>query len=332
MRAHRSTIDLRQQPPARRAPRAAAERARRASPSRARTTARSRASARSEIEEALKAGELPGLVATSSLELGIDMGAVDLVCQVESPGSVARGLQRVGRAGHQVGEPSIGRIFPKFRGDLLECAVVARRMELGLIEETRVPRNPLDVLAQQIVAICGEGPVAGRRAVRAGAPRLPLPRAVARPVRRRARHARRAATRPTSSPSCGRASSGTASRARVRARDGAIRIAIANAGTIPDRGLFGVYLVDGSGARRRARRGDGLRGARGRGVPARRQLVADRGDHARPRDRLARAGRARQDPVLEGRPGRPAGRARRAPSARSAASSRCCPTTPPRRG
>src|SRR6202012_3380063 len=105
------------------------------------------------VEEMLKAGELPCLVATSSLELGIDMGAVDLVIQVESPKSVARGLQRIGRAGHSVGDVSRGRIFPKFRSDLLECAVVARRMREARIETTVVPRNPLDVLAQQIVAI-----------------------------------------------------------------------------------------------------------------------------------------------------------------------------------
>ncbi len=105
------------------------------------------------VEELLKAGELPCLVATSSLELGIDMGAVDLVIQVESPKSVARGLQRIGRAGHSVGDVSRGRIFPKFRSDLLECAVVARRMREAKIETTVVPRNPLDVLAQQIVAI-----------------------------------------------------------------------------------------------------------------------------------------------------------------------------------
>jgi ATP-dependent Lhr-like helicase len=107
---------------------------------------------RLEIEDALKAGKLPALVATSSLELGIDMGAIDLVIQVESPSSVASGLQRIGRAGHKVGEPSRGRIFPKFRGDLVSSAVVAKRMYDGAIEETRVPRNPLDVLCQQIVA------------------------------------------------------------------------------------------------------------------------------------------------------------------------------------
>src|SRR3954453_9481981 len=105
------------------------------------------------VEELLKAGDLPCLVATSSLELGIDMGAVDLVLQIESPKSVARGLQRIGRAGHSVGDTSKGRIFPKFRADLLECAVVTKLMREGRIEPTVVPRNALDVLAQQIVAI-----------------------------------------------------------------------------------------------------------------------------------------------------------------------------------
>jgi ATP-dependent Lhr-like helicase len=105
------------------------------------------------IEEALKEGRLPALVATSSLELGIDMGAIDLVVQVESPTSVARGLQRIGRAGHQVDEVSSGVIFPKYRGDLVECAVVAERMREGAIEATAIPRNPLDVLAQQVVAM-----------------------------------------------------------------------------------------------------------------------------------------------------------------------------------
>src|ERR671923_1598336 len=111
---------------------------------------------RVEIEELLKAGEIPCLVATSSLELGIDMGAVDLVIQVESPKSVARGLQRVGRAGHTLEAVSKGRIFPKFRADLLESAVVVQRMQEGAIEETQIPRNPLDVLAQQVVAICAD--------------------------------------------------------------------------------------------------------------------------------------------------------------------------------
>ncbi len=104
------------------------------------------------IEDQLKRGVLRGIVATSSLELGIDMGAVDLVIQVESPGAVSRGLQRIGRAGHSVGQPSKGTIFPKHRGDLIEAAVVARRMLDGEIEHSRYLRNPLDVLAQQIVA------------------------------------------------------------------------------------------------------------------------------------------------------------------------------------
>ena len=108
---------------------------------------------RAEIEEALKAGRLPAVVATSSLELGIDMGAVDLVVQVEAPFSVASGLQRVGRAGHNVGDVSRGIIFPKYQGDLVQAAVVAERMRDGQIEELEIPHNPLDVLAQQVVAM-----------------------------------------------------------------------------------------------------------------------------------------------------------------------------------
>src|SRR3712207_5273877 len=115
---------------------------------------------RVEIEELLKRGEVPCLVATSSLELGIDMGAVDLVVQVESPKSVARGLQRIGRAGHELEAVSKGRIFPKYRADLLESAVVVRRMLDGAIEETVIPSNPLDVLAQQVVAICADDEIA----------------------------------------------------------------------------------------------------------------------------------------------------------------------------
>ncbi len=113
---------------------------------------------RAEIEDLLKRGAVRGIVATSSLELGIDMGAIDQVLLVESPGSVARGLQRIGRAGHQVGAVSVGRLFPKFRGDLLECAVVAGRMLKGEIEAIRTPRNVLDVLAQQIVAMVCDAP------------------------------------------------------------------------------------------------------------------------------------------------------------------------------
>ena len=153
------------------------------------------------------------------LELGIDMGAVDLVIQVESPKSVARGLQRIGRAGHSVGDVSRGRIFPKFRADLLECAVVAQRMREGAIETTVVPRNALDVLAQQIVAIAAAAAAttrAGqrRRPVRARHPHALLRRAQPRRSSRTCSTCSTAATRPRSSPSCARGSSGTGSRAR----------------------------------------------------------------------------------------------------------------------
>ncbi len=115
---------------------------------------------RKEIEEALAKGELRAIVATSSLELGIDMASVELVLLVESPGAVSRGLQRIGRAGHAVGEISRGVVFPKHRGDLLEAAVVAKGMREGAVEEIAVPRHPLDVLAQQIVALVAEGAIA----------------------------------------------------------------------------------------------------------------------------------------------------------------------------
>ena len=126
---------------------------------------------RVQVESELKDGRLRAIIATSSLELGIDMGAVDLVVLVESPGSVARGMQRVGRAGHRVGEPSTGKIFPKYRGDLLEAAVVVERMREGLVEEMRYPRNPLDVLAQQIVAACAVDEWDVDELLRARAPR-----------------------------------------------------------------------------------------------------------------------------------------------------------------
>ena len=180
------------------------------------------------IEDQLKAGELPCLVATSSLELGIDMGAVDLVLQVESPKSVTRGLQRIGRAGHNVGDTSKGRIFPKFRADLLECAVVAQRMREGLIETTVVPRNPLDVLAQQIGRDGGErrrrGPAAARRRpARAAQPHPLLRGALARAARERARHARRplperGVRRAAAARSSGTAWRGRCAPARARAR------------------------------------------------------------------------------------------------------------------
>ena len=199
------------------------------------------------VEDLLKAGELPCLVATSSLELGIDMGAIDLVLQVESPKSVTAGLQRIGRAGHNVGDVSKGRIFPKFRGDLLECAVVAQRMREGRIESTVVPRNALDVLAQQIVAM----------AASAGDDGLSVDDLYA------------LVTRTYSYGELGREQLENVLdmldgrypseefgelRARIvwdrvagtiRPRKGARGLAITNAGTIPDRGLYSVNLPDG---------------------------------------------------------------------------------------
>ncbi|HEY7401651.1 MAG TPA: DEAD/DEAH box helicase, partial [Actinomycetota bacterium] len=199
---------------------------------------------RLEVEDALKEGRLRGIVATSSLELGIDMGAVDLVVQVESPGSVASGLQRIGRAGHQVGEPSRGKIFPKYRGDLLETAVVVHRMREGLIEETRSPRNPLDVLAQQLVAMCAVDEWSVDElfeTVRGAANFAELSRdvfdAVLDMLSGRYPSDAFAELRPRL---VWDRTQGT-----VRARDGAGRIAITNGGTIPDRGLFGVFLPDG---------------------------------------------------------------------------------------
>jgi ATP-dependent Lhr-like helicase len=196
------------------------------------------------VESELKEGRLRGIIATSSLELGIDMGTVDLVVLVESPGSVARGMQRVGRAGHQVGEPSTGKIFPKYRGDLLEAAIVVRRMREGLVEEMRYPRNPLDVLAQQIVATCAvdDWSVDELYAL----------------VRRCANFAELSddAFRETLDMLAGRYPSDRFSglrprvvwdrvEGRVRAREGAQRVAVQSGGTIPDRGLFGVFLPDG---------------------------------------------------------------------------------------
>jgi ATP-dependent Lhr-like helicase len=201
---------------------------------------------RLEVEELLKKGEIPCLVATSSLELGIDMGAVDLVIQVESPKSVARGLQRIGRAGHELGAVSKGRIFPKFRADLLEAAVVAKQMRQGAIEETVIPRNPLDVLAQQIVAICADEEIdVGElhQLIRRAYPFAELSRVQFENVL---------------DMLAGRYPSDEFAELRprivwdrtggvVRGRQGARRLAVTNAGTIPDRGLFGVHLVDGGG-------------------------------------------------------------------------------------
>ena len=198
------------------------------------------------VEELLKAGQIPCLVATSSLELGIDMGAVDLVIQVESPKSVARGLQRVGRAGHDLHSVSKGRIFPKFRADLLESAVVARAMRAGEIEETRIPRNPLDVLAQQVVAICADeeiGVAELHELARRAYPFAELPLAQLENVL---------------DMLAGRYPSDEFAELRprivwdrttglVRGRSGVRQLAVTNAGTIPDRGLYGVFLVDGGG-------------------------------------------------------------------------------------
>jgi ATP-dependent helicase Lhr and Lhr-like helicase len=201
---------------------------------------------RVEVEELLKRGEIPCLVATSSLELGIDMGAVDLVIQVESPKSVARGLQRVGRAGHELDAVSKGRIFPKFRADLLESAVVAKRMLEGGIEETKIPRNPLDVLAQQIVAICADEEIEVEelhRLVRGAYPFADLSRVQLENVldmldgRYPSDEFAELRARVVWDRTAG----------VVKGRQGARRLAVTNAGTIPDRGLFGVHLVDGGG-------------------------------------------------------------------------------------
>ncbi|HET7475336.1 MAG TPA: ATP-dependent helicase [Dermatophilaceae bacterium] len=205
---------------------------------------------RAQIEDDLKAGRLPAVVATSSLELGIDMGAVDLVVQVESPPSVASGLQRVGRAGHQVGAVSRGVLFPKFRGDLVQTAVVVERMRAGQIESLRVPANPLDVLAQQIVAMCalddwtvGELEALVRRAT----PFASLPRSILESVL---------------DMLSGRYPSDEFAELRPRlvwdrvtatltGRPGAQRLAVTSGGTIPDRGLYAVFLATGDGAGRR---------------------------------------------------------------------------------
>ncbi|GLI00455.1 DEAD/DEAH box helicase [Phytohabitans aurantiacus] len=207
---------------------------------------------RKHIEEALKSGQLPAVVATSSLELGIDMGAVDLVVQIEAPPSVSAGLQRVGRAGHQVGAVSRGVVFPKHRGDLVSCAVVAERMTVGAIEELRYPRNPLDVLAQQIVAMVAldQWRVTDlAELVRRAAPFAELPDSALHAVL---------------DMLSGRYPSTAFAELRPRlvwdraadvltGRPGAQRLAVTSGGTIPDRGLFGVFLA---GAERAARVGE----------------------------------------------------------------------------
>ncbi|MER7769828.1 ATP-dependent helicase [Kitasatospora sp. NPDC096140] len=197
---------------------------------------------RSLVEEELKAGRLPAVVATSSLELGIDMGAVELVVQVESPPSVASGLQRVGRAGHQVGAVSTGVFFPKYRGDLVQSAVVTERMRAGRIEALRIPRNPLDVLAQQLVAMTAldSWPVDDLLAVvRRAAPFATLPQSAFDAVL---------------DMLAGRYPSDAFAELRPRVvwdrvagtvtgRPGAQRLAVTSGGTIPDRGLFGVFIA-----------------------------------------------------------------------------------------
>ncbi|MET3984929.1 DEAD/DEAH box helicase [Streptomyces sp. PvR034] len=197
---------------------------------------------RAQVEEDLKAGRLPAVVATSSLELGIDMGAVDLVVQVESPPSVASGLQRVGRAGHQVGAVSTGVVFPKYRGDLVQAAVVTERMRVGAIESLRVPANPLDVLAQQLVAMVSMDTwqVDDLLAlVRRAASFAALPESAFTAVL---------------DMLAGRYPSDAFAELRPRVvwdrvagtvtgRPGAQRLAVTSGGTIPDRGLFGVFLV-----------------------------------------------------------------------------------------
>ncbi|MGD0063695.1 MAG: ATP-dependent helicase, partial [Streptosporangiaceae bacterium] len=201
---------------------------------------------RAEIEEALKAGRLPAVVATSSLELGIDMGAVDLVIQVEAPPSVASGLQRVGRAGHNVGDISRGIIFPKYQGDLVQSAVVAERMRAGEIEELKIPHNPLDVLAQQIVAmtavddwVVDELEATVRKAAPFGGLTRGILEAVLDMLAGRYPSEEFAGLRPRI---VWDRVAGT-----IRARPGAQRLAVTNGGTIPDRGLFGVFLATDSG-------------------------------------------------------------------------------------
>ena len=206
---------------------------------------------RIEVEDRLKAGQIRGLVATSSLELGIDMGAIDLVVQIEAPPSVASGMQRIGRAGHTIGAASRGIIVPKFRGDLIACAAVTRAMHEARIESSRYPRNPLDVLAQQIVAMVAmddwdvdelfDG-------VRRAAPFADLSRIG---LRRRPRHAVGTLPvgrlrGPASPPHVGPAEEHGSPPA-----EGAKRMAVINGGTIPDRGLYGVFLMGerGPGAR-----------------------------------------------------------------------------------
>ncbi|MEM9071817.1 MAG: DEAD/DEAH box helicase [Myxococcota bacterium] len=198
---------------------------------------------RAEIEDRLKRGDLPAMVATSSLELGIDIGAVDLVIQIEAPPSVASGIQRIGRAGHQVGAVSRGRIFPKYRHDLLACAAVTQHVHEGRVEATYYPRNPLDVLAQQIVAMTVQEPELSIDTLYArttsAAPFRELPRrsfeGVLDMLSGRYPSESFGDLRPRIT--------WDRIEAKVTPRKGARMLAIANAGTIPDRGLYGVFLA-----------------------------------------------------------------------------------------
>ena len=259
------------------------------------------AAQRSVIEEQLKAGQIRALCATSTLELGIDMGAVDLVIQIEAPPSVASGMQRIGRAGHHVDAVSEGILFPKYRADLVACAAVTRAMHDGHIESTRFPRNPLDVLCQQIVAIVAHPPSAaaspkrkhlelkGRKNLGAPSIRLPSDEWVGNLDVDPANSANTASSANSAKPEVsvealftlvrhaapfgaltrsafegvldllsGRYPSDEFAELRPRltwdrirnvvtARDGAARLAILNAGTIPDRGLYGVFLAHSEG-------------------------------------------------------------------------------------
>jgi ATP-dependent helicase Lhr and Lhr-like helicase len=197
---------------------------------------------RVEVEELLKAGALRALVATSTLELGIDMGAIDLVVQIEAPPSVASGLQRIGRGGHQANAVSEGVVFPKFRGDLLACAAVSKAMHDGAVEATRYPRNPLDIVAQHVVAMASMDDWRADElfaTIRRAAPFAELSRTVFDGVldmlSGRYPSDEFAELRPRI----------TWDRVRgtITSREGAKRVAIANGGTIPDRGLFGVFLM-----------------------------------------------------------------------------------------
>jgi ATP-dependent Lhr-like helicase len=197
---------------------------------------------RIEIEDNLKSGKLPALVATSSLELGIDMGAIDLVIQIEAPPSIASGMQRIGRASHQVGAVSSGIIFPKYRGDLLACAAVTEAMHRGEIEPTRYPRNPLDVMAQQIVAMLAVETWNADElfaAIRGAAPFAELSRTsfdgVLDMLSGLYPSDEFAELRPR--VTWDRATN------TITARPGAKQVAITSGGTIPDRGLFGVFLA-----------------------------------------------------------------------------------------